>query len=69
VSTATIVRSILARRFLTVGDLVPLLGPSEPYTGQAFDGPVTHLGIERPEGLPEGSAAITLDRLAELVPG
>ena len=46
-----------------------LLGPAEPYRGQAFDGPVTYLGIERPEGLPEGSDAITLDRLTELVPG
>ena len=68
-STAMIVRSILARRFLTVGDLVALLGPAEPYRGQAFDGPVTYLGIERPEGLPAGSDAITLDRLTELVPG
>ena len=68
VSTAMIVRSILARRFLTVGDLVALLGPAEPYRGQAFDGPVTFLGIERPEGLPDGSDAVTLDRLTELVP-
>ena len=30
---------------------------------------MTYLGIERPEGLPEGSDAITLDRLTELVPG
>jgi hypothetical protein len=69
VSTAMIVRSILARRFLTVGDLVALLGPAEHYRGQTFDAPVTYLGIERPEGLPEGSDAITLDRLTELVPG
>lgn len=68
-STTMIVRSILDRRFLTVGDLVALLGPHEPYIGQAFDAPVTYLGIDRPEGLPEGSHAITLDRLAELVPG
>jgi hypothetical protein len=68
-STAMIVRSILARRFLTVGDLVALLGPAEPYRGQAFDGPVTYLGIERLEGLPDGSDVITLDRLTELVPG
>jgi hypothetical protein len=57
------------RRFLTVGDLVARWGVAEPYHGQAFDGPVTYLGIERPEGLPAGSDAITLDRLAELVPG
>ncbi|HEX3257081.1 MAG TPA: hypothetical protein VHS35_01100 [Pseudonocardia sp.] len=68
-STALIVRSILARRFLTVGDLVALLGPAGPCRGQAFDGPVTYLGIERPEGLPDGSDVITLDRLTELVPG
>jgi hypothetical protein len=31
-----IVRSILARRFLTVGDFVALLGPASPNRGQAF---------------------------------
>lgn len=30
---------------------------------------MTYLGIERPEGLPDGSDVITLDRLTELVPG
>jgi hypothetical protein len=68
-STTMIVRSIRDRRFLTVGDLVALMGPYERYAGQAFDGPVTYLGIERPADLPAGSDAITLDRLAELVPG
>lgn len=34
-----------------------------------FDGPVTYLGIERSADLPAGSDVITLDRLAELVPG
>ena len=68
-STTLLVRSILGRRFLTVGDLVALMGPHELYDGQAFDAPVTYLGIERPEGLPAGSEVITLDRLADLVPG
>jgi hypothetical protein len=30
---------------------------------------VTYLGIGCPEELPDGSDAITLDRLTELVPG
>jgi hypothetical protein len=68
-STTMIVRSILDRRFLTVGDLVALMGPYECYVGQAFDRPVTYLGVERPADLPAGSDVITLDRLAELVPG
>jgi len=67
-STTLLVRSILGRRYLTVGDLVALSGPYELYDGQGFDGPVTYLGIERPDGLPEGSEVITLNRLAELVP-
>jgi hypothetical protein len=45
-----------------------LSGPYELYDGQGFDGPVTYLGIERPDGLPEGSEVITLNRLEELVP-
>jgi hypothetical protein len=37
-STALIVRSILARRFLTVGDFVALLGPASPTAGRRSTG-------------------------------
>jgi len=30
--------------------------------------PVTYLGLEQPEKLPEGSEAYTLDRLGDLIP-
>lgn len=68
VSSAVLARSVLGRRFVTVGDLVTLMGDAEPHTGQRLDGPVTYIGIERPDGLPDGSEVITLDRLAALVP-
>ena len=70
-STALLARSIHDRRYLRVGDLVGLMARRTevvPYAGQRFDRPVTYLGIERPDGLPDGSNAITLDRLAELIP-
>jgi hypothetical protein len=66
-SMTLLVRSILGRRFLTVGDLVALMGPHTTVVPE--DGrPVTYIGIECPDGLPDGSEVITLDRLAALVP-
>lgn len=72
-STALLARSIVERRYLPVRHLVDLLGAkagrvSEYREGMRLDGPVTFVGIERPEGLPEGSEAFTLDRLKALVP-
>jgi hypothetical protein len=70
-STTMLVRAILGRRFVTVGDLIDMTGRRADvvlFDGQPFEHPVTYLGIERPEGLPEGSDVITLDRLPELVP-
>lgn len=72
-STALLTRAILGRRYLTVGHLVDLAAakagnylPYEP--GMELDEPVTFIGIDRPEGLPEGSDVFTLDRHNELVP-
>jgi hypothetical protein len=72
-STALLTRAILGRRYLTVGHLVDLAaakaGSCVPYEpGMELDGPVTFVGIERPEGLPDGSDVFTLDRHNELVP-
>jgi hypothetical protein len=70
-STTLLVRSVLDRRFLTVGDLVALMGRHTDvavHDGRPVDRPVTYVGLKRPDGLPDGSEAITVDRLGELVP-
>ena len=71
-TTADRVRALLERRYLTVTYLVDLwrarAGVST-WDGRLPDEPVTFLGIEAPEGLPEGSQIYTLDRLGELIPG
>jgi hypothetical protein len=72
-STALLARSIVERRFTPVGHLVGLLRTkagvfSEYRDGMVFDGPVTFVGLDRPEGLPSGSEVYTLDRLNALVP-
>ncbi|GAA4441772.1 hypothetical protein GCM10023148_48950 [Actinokineospora soli] len=73
-STATLVRAITERRYLTVGHVVDLLAragtevaswhPDQPFPEE----PVTFLGLHQPEQLPAGSTAITADRLNELIP-
>lgn len=68
-STTLLARSILGRTFVTVGDIVAMMGRHTDvvaHAGQTFDQPVTYIGIERPEGLPKGSEVITLDRLRDL---
>lgn len=73
VTAAMLVRSIVQRRYLTVGYLVDMLrGKAGSYAeyapGMTLAEPVTFIGIERPDGLPDGSEVITLDRLNQLVP-
>ena len=72
-STSLLVRSVMERRYLSMRYLIDLLrigaeSFSEHVDGLKFDGPVTYIGLERPEGLPEGSQVYTLDRLNALVP-
>ncbi|HEV2637896.1 MAG TPA: TerD family protein [Actinocrinis sp.] len=72
-STALLVQTIMERRYLRVGDLIEMMlddaeNFSEYKAGLEFDGPVTYIGIEQPQGLPEGSEVITLDRINALVP-
>ncbi|MFD8500395.1 hypothetical protein [Amycolatopsis sp. NPDC059657] len=74
VSTGLLARSILRRRYLTVAYLVDLMrakaGRVTPWQpGEELAEPVTYLGLDRPDGLPAGSTAITLDRLNQLIPG
>jgi hypothetical protein len=58
-STALLARTILGRRFLTVGDLLALIGRlgevvpdtgARPEPGRAL----TYIGIERPDACPTG---------------
>lgn len=71
--TSALVRGIVERRFLLLSYLVKLLcAKAETYAlyepGMELTEPVTFVGIERPEGLPEGSDVLTLGRLNELIP-
>jgi hypothetical protein len=72
--TSALVRGIVERRFLLLSHLVKLLcAKAETYTlyepGMVLTEPVTFVGVERPEDLPEGSEVFALDRLNELIPG
>lgn len=72
-STALLVRSIIGRRYLPVRYLVELMGAKADSVTQWHEGlrlgePVTFVGLERPDGLPEGSRVFALDWLNALVP-
>ncbi|MEV4641179.1 hypothetical protein AB0J80_27940 [Actinoplanes sp. NPDC049548] len=70
-TTADRVRALMERRYLTISYLVDLWRERtdvNTWDGRLPDEPVTFLGLEAPEGLPEGSEAYTLDRLGELIP-
>lgn len=73
-TTALLVRGIIERDFLNVGYLVGLLADRAESvtvhdgTAPMPDQPVTYVGLERPEGLPEGSRVITLENLSDLLP-
>ncbi len=74
VTTALLTRSLMERRYLTLGFLVELLrrraGDFSWYeTGMkpGWSGPVTYLGLAAPGNLPPGSAVYTLSNLQELV--
>lgn len=70
-TTADRVRALMERRYLTVSYLVDRWRARAEVTtwnGRPPDGPVTFVGIEAPENLPDGSEAFTLGRLNELIP-
>jgi hypothetical protein len=70
-TTADRVRALVERRYLTVAYLIDLWRPRVDVTmwdGRRPDEPVTFVGLDAPEGLPEGSEIYTLDRLGELIP-
>lgn len=74
VSVSTLVRGVVERRHLTVRHLVHLLAESADEVtlwdgGTVPDGgPVTYIGLERPDGLPEGSRVLTPENLRDVIP-
>ncbi|QXV57395.1 hypothetical protein [Amycolatopsis sp. TNS106] len=73
VSAAMLARGVLQRDYLTVGYLVDLMRAAGTEVtiwdlGAELNGPVTFLGSQAPENLPEGTEVITLDRLNQLIP-
>jgi hypothetical protein len=73
ISTALLARTIVERDYLTLDYLVEMLATRAdrvtPWREEdVYDAPVTFIGVTRPENLPEGSEAYTLDRWNQLVP-
>ncbi|MFD6967047.1 hypothetical protein [Streptomyces sp. NPDC059949] len=73
VSVATLVRGIVERDHLTVRYLTDLMGGSATATTlwdgvTVPDGPVTYIGLERPEGLHPDSRIVTPGNLRDLIP-
>lgn len=61
----------MQRRYLTVSYLIDLWRARTEVTtwdGRSPDEPVTYIGIQAPDNLPEGSQTYTLDRLNQLIP-
>jgi hypothetical protein len=72
VTTTQLTRAIAQRDYLRVGDLMDLIsargGQVRQYDGNLPAKPVTFIGLDQPDGLPDGSRVITLQNLAELIP-
>jgi hypothetical protein len=72
-TTSQLVRGIVERDYLRMDYLTTLMGANAE-TVSMYDGgslpeePVTFVGLERPEGLAEGSQAFTLNNLRDLIP-
>jgi hypothetical protein len=65
------VRAVVERRYLTISYLIDLWRPRTEvltWDGTLPDEPVTFIGLDAPDGLPDGSETYTLDRLSELIP-
>ncbi|GAA3026968.1 TerD family protein [Kitasatospora albolonga] len=71
VSVATLVRGAVERRYLTVRHLTGLMDAvtTTLWDGATVpDGPVTFVGLERPEGLHPDSTVVTPENLRDLIP-
>ncbi|KAB1145242.1 TerD family protein [Streptomyces luteolifulvus] len=75
VSVATLLRGIVEREQLTVRYLVDLMCGGTATTVTEWDGrtvpdgPVTYIGLQRPDGLHPDSRVITPENLRDLIPG
>ncbi|MGW1509359.1 hypothetical protein [Streptomyces sp. NPDC002394] len=72
-SVTVLLRSLLARTPLTVRHLTDLMASEATTTtwwdgSTPPDGPVTYIGLDRPEGLPPGSRVFTPENLRDLIP-
>lgn len=75
VSVALLLRGVVEREYLTVRYLLGLMGDGLG-SGDAVlwdgvsvpEGPVTYVGVERPEGLHPESVVVTLGNLRDLIP-
>jgi hypothetical protein len=71
VTASLLARSVVEREYLRVGYLLDRWadkGCGISFTAPENGEPVTYIGLEQPEGLPEGSEVFTLDRLTDLIP-
>ncbi|MGW4232447.1 hypothetical protein ACWEF9_24705 [Streptomyces sp. NPDC004980] len=74
VSVSKVVRAVMEREQLTVGYLIDLMSDDTTVMDlwdheRVPDGPVTYIGLERPEGLHPDSRIITLENLRDVIPG
>ncbi|MCP9960206.1 hypothetical protein [Streptomyces sudanensis] len=74
VSVSKAVRAVVEREYLTVRYLVGLMSDRATAVelwdgGPVPQGPVTYIGLERPEGLHPGSRVVTPENLRDLIPG
>ncbi|WP_330237673.1 hypothetical protein [Streptomyces sp. NBC_00525] len=73
VTVASLLRGIVEREYLTVGHIAALLeGRGTEVTlwdgGAVPDGPVTYIGLVRPDGLHPDSVVVTPENLRDLIP-
>ncbi|WP_282699968.1 TerD family protein [Streptomyces sp. CC219B] len=71
VSVATLLRGIVEREQLTVRYLAELMagGAVDVWDGETVpDGPVTYIGVRRPDGLHPDSRIVTVENLRDLIP-
>ncbi|MFG3280320.1 hypothetical protein [Streptomyces sp. NPDC048111] len=73
VTVAALLRGIVGREHLTVRHLTDLMGGGTTVTtlwdgSEVPEGPVTYIGLERPEGLHPESRIITPQNLRDLIP-
>ncbi|MEU3302096.1 TerD family protein [Streptomyces sp. NPDC006678] len=74
VSVATLLRGIVERDHLTVRHLISLMADRATATtlwdgSTVPDGPVTYIGLERPDGLHPQSRVFTPENLRDVIPG